>query len=106
MSYTKFKVTGIKSTPSGTYAIYTSESGYETWTGNYNFKIGDIVEWWDYDGYCPSKIIVNGIVTWTDKDKKRYWETKDQRDKEHIEETCKHRGLYHSDYNPKPQNIS
>lgn len=106
MSYEKFTVKSITSTPSGTYAVYVSKSGTTTWTGNFGFKTGDVVEWWDYDGYCPSKIIVNGKTTWTEEDKKQWHKSRNKRHKERIGEICKSKGLYHSELNPEPKNIS
>jgi len=73
MKYNKFIVEKIVSTPSGTYARYTSANGMETLTGNFNFKEGDTVEQWDYDGYCPAKMNVNGKEVWNEQDKKNWW---------------------------------
>ena len=98
MSYEKFKVERLVSTLSGTYAVYYTERG-EAWTGNFNFNPGDIVEWWDYDGYCPSKIIVNGIVTWTEEDKKEWWNRREFRHNEKMREICREKDIYHSKYN-------
>jgi len=106
MSYEKFTVESIGTTMSGTYAVYTSKSGDVIWTGNFGFKTGDVVEWWNFDGYCPSKIIVNGIITWTEVDKKNWWASKDQRHNDRMEEICKSKGLYHKKYNPEQKNIS
>jgi len=73
MSYNKFKVLRLETTLSGTYAIYTSKNGDTVWTSNFGFKAEDIVEWWNYDGYCPTKIILNGAVIWTEEDRKKWW---------------------------------
>ncbi len=99
MSHNKFTVTGIMTTLSGTYAGYI-DNGRQTWTGNFNFKVGDVVEWWNYDGYVPSKIIVNGVVTWTEKDQLDYWEHRDERMEAKIIEKLKAKGLYHKTLNP------
>jgi len=69
----KFKVEKLEQTPSGLYAMYISKSGYKTLTGNFGFKVGDIVEMKDYDGYCPVEIKVNGKIIWTEKDKEKWW---------------------------------
>ena len=71
--YIKFTVERLQYTPSGLYAVYHSETGMETWTGCFGFQPGDIVEMFDYDGYFPSQIKVNGIITWTEEDKKKAW---------------------------------
>ncbi len=71
-NYNKFTVKKLTTTLSGVYAIYIADNGHETWIdNNYNLKEGDEVEMWDYDGFCPTKITVNGITTWTEEDKKK-----------------------------------
>ena len=77
MSYTKFKVEELESTPSGNYAIYTSDSGITTWINNFGYKIGDTVEVWDYDGYAPKRIDVNGKTIWTEENRKKWWDDYD-----------------------------
>lgn len=100
MKYEKFTVKSIQTTSSGRYAVYISERGFEVWTGDFRFKAGDVVEWWGYDGYCPSRIVVNGKETWNEADKIKYWQTKEQRDHEVIEQRLKAKGIHHPVYNP------
>jgi len=84
--YKKFTVESIESTPSGTYACYTNEHGNKTMTGCFGFEVGDEVEeWWNYDGYWPDKIKVNGVVTWTKKDKEKASEEYDNMQKRVME---------------------
>ena len=73
MSYGKFTVNRIE----GRCAILNDK--YKTGVGNFGFSAGDVVEWWDYDGYCPSKIIVNGIQTWGSEDKVKWHKERDER---------------------------
>ena len=76
MSYKKFIVEEFCSTPSGNYAIY-KHNGTTTWTTNYGYQKGDVVEVWDHDGYAPSRIDVNGVTIWTEKDKRKFWKNYD-----------------------------
>lgn len=73
----KFKVEGITSTRSGSYAVYKSESGIITYTANYGFKKGDNVEMHGYDGYAPERIDVNGKTVWTEIDRRNWWKDYD-----------------------------
>ena len=74
MDYVKFTVERIVTTPSGTYAVYTKPDGGESWNGNFGFKEGDVVEMWNYDGYAPERIDVNGVTTWTEQDRQKWWD--------------------------------
>lgn len=77
MSYEKFTVEELQSTRSGNYAQYTSKSGTTTLTNNFGYKVGDVVEIWDYDGYAPKRIDVNGINIWTEEDRVKWWKNYD-----------------------------
>lgn len=79
MDYVKFTVERLTTTPSGTYAVYTKDDGSECWTGNFGFKEGDVVEMWGYDGYAPKRIDVNGITTWTEQERLKWWENYDNK---------------------------
>jgi hypothetical protein len=72
MSYDKFIVEDFERTRSGHYACFT-RNGSRYLTSNFDFKIGDVVEWWGYDGYCPSRIVVNGVETWNEENQKQWW---------------------------------
>ena len=77
MSYKKFTVQKLQSTPSGNYAQYVSETGTTTLTANFGYKEGDLVETWDYDGYAPKRIDVNGKTIWTEEDRFKWWKDYD-----------------------------
>ena len=104
MKYQKFTVEGFETTPSGSYALYTLQDGGTAMTADFGFSIGDVVEWWDWDGYCPSKIKVNGNIIWTEEDKKEWWATKVQRHNNRMKEICQSKGLCHRKYNPIKEN--
>lgn len=74
MEYFKFTVERLVSTPSGNYAVYTNPEGGEVWNTNFGFKEGDVVEMWNYDGYGPERIDVNGVTTWTEQDRQKWWD--------------------------------
>ena len=77
MLYEKFTVEKLETTRSGNYAQYTSETGITTLTNNFGYKVGDVVEIWDYDGYAPKRIDVNGVNIWTEEDKVKWWKDYD-----------------------------
>jgi len=91
MSYNKFTVEELRTTPSGKYATYTREDGTKVWTNNRGYQVGDVVEMFDHDGYCPSKIIINGVVTWTEEDKKKWWEKENKRRADYNEKVWESR---------------
>lgn len=71
--YEKFTVESIQ----GRYAQYTSKSGTTTLTSNFGFNEGDVVEIWDYDGYAPKRIDVNGETIWTEENRRKWWHNYD-----------------------------
>jgi len=77
MKIEKFTVQKLVGTPSGNYAQYISGSGTTTLTKNFGYQIGDVVEVWDYDGYAPMRIDVNGKTIWTEENRIQYWKNYD-----------------------------
>jgi hypothetical protein len=77
MSYEKFIVLRLETTPSGNYAEYLDEHGRLCLTSNFGYNVNDIVELWDYDGYAPKRIDVNGIQIWNEEDRIKWWKNYD-----------------------------
>lgn len=77
MGYQKFTVESLLTTRSGNYAQYTHESGSPILIPNFGFKIGDNVEMWDFDGYVPIRIDINGVTIWEEDNKRIWWKNHD-----------------------------
>lgn len=59
-------------TPSGKF-VETEINGHKTYMTDFDFKEGDKIEMSAFDGYCPTKITVNGIEKWGEKDRRKWW---------------------------------
>lgn len=95
-----FKVTGLHTSMSGSYAEHI-KNGSTHIVKNWGYEIGDDVEITKQQGLgAPDEIKVNGKVIWGIKERDEWIANEEKGHTEFMETTLKSKGIKHPIYNP------